>query len=642
MHAGVRRCAALVLLLFSSSCSPPKTSTIEAKLVPGASLVDFGLARPGATAAAQLALKSASTVAVSISSVSVEDDPAAPGGKAAFAIATAPTEIAGLGSEQLTLRFAPSSEGDLKARLVIASNDPDSPAIVALKGRGANPRLQLVPECRAPCTAFTATADPPSVDFGARRPLRHKPDGSVVDEPAWPTVTLLNAGELPVTVASITLTGDKAFFAQESIDATDFPIGAGSGQAVHLGFDPSMAPSYAGQLEVVSDDPRAPKLTVALAGTLAPAQPPTACAAIVEAQGPDGSVSYPRDASGNKDFHGTPPPVQPGDGARVTFAAFSDYFAAAADPNSCTTSPETGRDGLLLKWTLEERPAESSAALKGDTSPTPTFVPDAIGHYRVRLTATAPDGQPATADVSFDAFLRRDLVAQLTWPEAGVDLDLHLVRPGADCGGSCVFDPAADINGWSVTRTASFDWGKPGPGDDPRLDRDDQGTQGGVETVSLDHPEDDPACNGGSCTFGLYVHYFADGRAGSSQGSSCSGCSEGDACGCAALTSCVATHCVSPAHPRLAVYVKPDAASKPVLFPVPPADLAVAGPCFLWHVADVVWKVSGTAEVVEAGSAGKPELSYYGKMAPGSFVCGPNTDPGLPSGYEPGTVPQYP
>ena len=91
----------------------------------------------------------------------------------------------------------------------------------------------------------------------------------------------------------------------------------------------------------------------------------------------------------------------------------------------------------------------------------------------------------------------------------------------------------------------------------------------------------------------------------------------------------------------MAVYIKPAPGKPPQLFPVAPEDVTIAGPCFLWHVADVTWKTDGTAQVVEAGSAGNRDFGYWGTMAPGSFGCAPNTAPGLPPGYQSGPIPRY-
>jgi len=624
-------------MVLLGACNGGRTSTIAPKLDVGASALDFGTLRPGGSLSKDLAVQSGSAVAINLGPLSIDG-----AGAAAFSVVQSPTDLGAQASGTISVRFAPQSEGDFSATLVIKSTDPDSPANVALSGRGANPKLSVVAECRSPCTLFSAGAA--GIDFGARRPLQPAAGGGWLDEPAWPTVTLFNAGLLPVDIASLAIEGDASFGTVEPIDAKDFPIGPGSGQALHIRFDPDPArTAFSGQLIVHSDDPQLPLATVALLGTLAPAPPLSVCAAIVETQGPDGSLAVPRDAQGNPAFDGTQPPVQPGKNARVTFSAFSDHFATAKDASKCTTSLETGRTGLSFKWTLEQMPAESSARLAGDTTAEPTFVPDAIGHYSVKLSVSDPNGSKGTADVGFDAYPRRDLVAQLTWKQAGVDLDVHLVRPGSDCGGSCVFDPHADINGFSARNSASFDWGNAGPGDDPRLDRDDQGDQGGIETVTLDHPENDPACSGGSCAFGLYVHFFADNRSDSGSKPACSGipCSEGDACGCDTGTSCVAAHCVPPARPVVAVYIKPAPGKPPQLIPVAPEDFTIAGPCFLWHVADVIWKSDGTGQVSAAGSPGNRELVYYGTMTPGSFACAPNSAPGLPAGYLSGPVPAY-
>lgn len=626
-------------LALTSACSPPKVTTLAGKVELGATSLDFGKARPATTQDRTLEIFCAANVGLDFGEATLEG-----AGKGAFAVSGLPAHLDAHESVTIKVAFTPPAEGSYQATLSIPSNDPDSPAKVALKGRGANPKLKLLAECHAPCTAFTVTADPQTIDFGARRPLRHGSDGKIVDEPDWPTVTLLNEGELPVNVLSVGVDGSKDFSTVEPLPTESFPIAAGAGQALHVVFNPiTGTATSAGVLQVESDDPANPVLSVALKGSLAPAPDIQVCAAIVETQGPDGSISTPKNASGEDDFAGTQPPVQPGKNALVKLSAFSDYFLAAADPTRCTGSPETGRDRLALSWTLEQRPDESSAVLQKETTSEPTLVPDAIGHYRVRLTATDANGKTGSAAVDFDAFPRRDLVAQLAWKEAGIDLDLHLVRPGAACGGSCVFDSEGDLNGFSVRSGGTFEWGETGPFDDPRLDRDDQGTLGGIETVSLDHPENDSACKAsGTCAYGLYVHYFADARPGSGS-APCSGvgCFEGDVCGCQAGTSCVAAHCVTPAQPTVAVYLKPAPGKQPTVLPVPGEDFGIAGACWLWHLADVEWQSDGTAQVVPVGTSGTREMAYYGKMTPGSFACSPNTDPGLPAGYRPGTVPEY-
>ncbi|MGC4113698.1 MAG: choice-of-anchor D domain-containing protein [Myxococcales bacterium] len=629
-------------LMAAIGCPDSKTSGVSSRISVDVASVDFGKVRPGGTLQQTLEVRCASTVSLEFVSVTLDG-----AGKGAFSVANAPTKLDSGEDATLQLTFAPQADGNYQATLVLATNDPDSPAKVTLKGRGASPKLRVVPECRTPCSAFSATESPAAIAFGARRPLKHGSDGKVIDEPSWPTVTLLNEGELPVTVQTLAIKGSADFATVEPINVPSFPIGPGAGQALHVRFDPtSGAATSEASLEVDSDDPASPKLSVALTGSLAPAPDLQVCAAIVESQGPDGSISTPRNAQGDEDFAGAQPPVQPGKNALVTFSAFSDHFLATKDPAKCTGSPETGRDGLKLSWTLEERPAESSATLQKATTATPTLAPDAIGHYKVRLTATDANGKTGSAVVEFDAYPRRDLVAQPPWKEAGVDLDLHLVRPGSSCAASsCVFDSKGDLNGFSVRSGGSFDWGETGPGDDPRLDRDDQGTLGGVETVSLDRPQNDPACKAsGTCVYGLYVHYFADARATSGSAPACSGagCFEGDLCNCAAGTGCVAQRCVTPAHPVVAVYLKPTATSLPTVLPLPGEDFGIAGACWLWHLADVEWKSDGTAKVVPAGVSGAREMAYYGKMTPGSFACSPNTDPGLPAGYEVGTVPEYP
>ncbi len=633
----LRALLALVALL-SAGCSGDKTAKIQPELALDKTALDFGTLRVGSSGKLELGVRTATAGALTIQSMSLEDDLAG-----AFAIASAPTSVEPDSSATVAVLFAPKSEGEAMASLVIRSDDPEQPVTkVSLQGRGGNPHARLVPECKAPCTLFTAQADPSQIDFGARRPLKQV-------QPSWPTVAILNDGDLPLTLSRIRFTGDAAFSAVEALDVSGVSIDQGGGQLLHVRFNPGLGQaSYQGTLVVESDDPDHPQLEVALRGTLAPGSPPTACAAIVEVDEPDGSVFYPM-TGGAKDFAGAQPQVEPGKLAQVYLSAFSDHFVPGLHPNEatqgdqklCSTDADDGRQGIKFHWDLTARPALSRATLSGADTAEPTLRPDAIGHYLITLTVTDTDANTASAQVAFDAMPRRDLVAQLTWDQRQVDLDLHLVKPaGAACkvSADCVFDPFGDLNGFSAKRpSAAFDWGQPGPTDDPRLDLDDRGDGALLETITLDLPEHDAACvASGSCSYGLYVHYFEDWRVGAPV--SCPGkpCSQGKACGCSPGELCNSDRCTAPARPRVDVWLKP----KPGDPPTQSFELAVpeslAGPCFLWHAADVVWSAIPAVQAPANSGA-----LYYGKLDPGTLQCAPNYPQSQPVDYLPGTPASY-
>jgi hypothetical protein len=356
----------VALALAAAGCSESRTSGVNAKLSLGASALDFGKSRPASTQGRTLEVSNASTVPLDFQAATI-DGP----GRGAFAVSGVPSKLEPGEKAAVQLSFNPPAEGSFKATLSLPTNAPDC------RRRSRSRAAARTPSCAwSPSAARRATPSPPPRP--ARPRLRRAPAPAARQRRQGRRRARLayrhavNEGELPVTIQSVSLEGSPDFSTAEPIGAQGFPIGAGAGQALHVLFDPtSGAASSAGALVVRSDDPASPELRVALSGTLAPAPDLQVCAAIVESQGPDGSISTPRNAQGEDDFAGAQPPVQPGKNALVTFSAFSDHFLAAGDPTRCTWSPETGRDGLKLSWTLEEKPAESSAALEATPPPSP-------------------------------------------------------------------------------------------------------------------------------------------------------------------------------------------------------------------------------------------------------------------------------
>lgn len=117
------------------------------------------------------------------------------------------------------------------------------------------------------------------------------------------------------------------------------------------------------------------------------------------------------------------------------------------------------------------------------------------GEQRLTIPLFARVQAPSPADTAISLFL--------FWDTELTDMDLHLVRPGGtpfgEDGSDCYF------------QQPTSDWGTPDETrDDPFLDRDDLDGQG-PENINLALAE------GGS--YGVYVHYYADNRTGSSRAS---------------------------------------------------------------------------------------------------------------------------
>jgi hypothetical protein len=664
----------LIAALALVACSDDRVTKIPPDLAIELQQIDFGIVRVGQPSDFELKLGSESRTAVSILGASIEYAAGSAGGARAFTVLTAPESIEGQGEATLTLRFQPTSAVEYQATLLVSSDDPEEPEIrLKLFGRGGLPSARVFPECQPPCTDFAVTEEPPAIDFGERPALRTDPLGNIVNEPVWPSVIVESAGEMPLRLLRIAIEGDEAFRSRQSLDVSGVSIDPLSAQRLEVVFDPQIPKAeYHADLLVVTDDPVNPEIRVRLDGKLKANQPPQACAAIVEVRQPDGSIDVPHDNQGQPSF-GASVQVQPGERGLVLLSAFSDHFVPGLHPEEqsrgdaslCTTDPEDGRLPLAFAWTVVQRPAGSSAEVIGPSMPEPAFRPDAIGSYLLRLTVTDPQGASASADVAFDAIPERDLAVELSWEgQPNVDLDVHLVKPGP-CGDSpdCLFTPRGDINGYSWSRaTDGLDWGEAGQSyDDPRLDFDDQGDGALIENVSLNRPEDDPACATSPCTYDVYVHYFKDWRAASQTAPECPGlpCLEADSCGCAETSAgagsvCVAGRCVLPARPTVKVFVRPTPSNPaPVLtVPLAPDQVTIGGPCFLWHVARITWpsreeliaNPQAPVTVNGVGHAGARSFLYYGTLGPRSFSCAPNTPPGTPEAdvtYVSGAVPSY-
>jgi hypothetical protein len=664
----------LAALFGLAGCQDERIASAVPVISVSASRLDFGRVQTNTTSTRALSIQNLGRVRLDLSRVEIGDDPAAPGGGTAFVLAEpAPEDVATAAVLQVV--FAPTVLGDHQALLTLESDDPEAPVtIVSLSGRGATSMVHLTPACVAPCSEFTATLDPPAIDYGKRLPLRRGAAGILV-EPAWPTVTLQNDGELPLKLSKAELRGDQGFGTVESLNAEGLVVPPGGSHTLHVTFDPKTQATTPLQARLVlsTSDPAMPEAIVTLTGELAPNQPPVACASVVEVRQPDGSTSYSRNGSGAIAFGGYVS-VQPGDDSLVHLSAFSDHFqpglhpfeASQGDPSLCTTDREDGREALTYQWTVLQRPPGSATEIIDAANPEPYFRPDAIGHFVIRLTVTDPWGAISTADVEFDALPVRDLSAQLSWAhQPGVDLDIHLVKPGP-CGdkADCVFDRRGDLDGYLASRTGGvFDWGLPGVSwDDPRLDIDDQGDQSLIEIASLNYPQLDPACRHARCTYDVYVHYFKDWRADSYSAPACPGrpCQAGSACGCPEIGAgvdsvCVSNKCVTPVRPSVKLYLQPTPSSPAAALEVPAKgeDFSLPGPCVMWHVARVHWPSQDelyqdprAAPVVEeVGAPGQRVLGFYGALAPQSLSCAPNTPAGTPAvdvTFVPGTVPYYP
>ncbi len=678
----MRSLLGFVVLCTLAACKcGPSVAKVNPSLGVSPPGLDFAQVKVGDSKQRTVRLEAQTPTAVTITSITLEGV-----GAAAYRLGMAPAQVDSLGNATFIITFTPPAVAAFTGSVVINSNDPDRPATrIALAGEGAEPKIELTPDCQVArgCTG-TVVVEPPSIDFGMEPLVRLLPQ----DPTKLPTLVVVNAGAVPLQVTGVRFGGiDAAAFTIAGNMA--FPDGgvlleASAGFNVPLRFVPTseQQSSYSGEVVITSDDPTTPRLTVALRGTLKPNAPPIVCANLVRVV-PQLIGDAPRDYGSAAEWATlTMPPTNGYDFTTrrdvrpdelVVFNATSD----SADVTKCSTDPEDGRTGLTYRWRLTSTPrGAQNLAIAGAATSQAQLRPVATGEYTLELTVTDSRLSATTVTMRFAVAIKQDFVAQLQWDGyAGVDLDVHLIRPSAVTGadpftGAFSFFNAGtanktsgDLNGFARrTRDNNlgagydFDWGQPGASDDPTLNLDDVGTGQLIENASLNYPEHDPRCATSACTYRVMVHYFRDARAPAAPPSCVVdggvGCLDGESCGCASDSRCVAASapagstatgsgkCYEAPKPVVRLFFKgsPTPATIIPLDALMPADAVPLGaPCKLWHVADVAWPAltaigslpdGGTpppvVTVIGADGTGRvttPSFARFGSRPSGGLQC---------------------
>jgi hypothetical protein len=668
----LRRIALLTLMFGMGACREGGVKTVQPSLALDQSSLDFGYVRRGGEKVLPVTLSSRSQAAVVLSSLTV----AGPGA-AAFSVEAPPAQIAQLGDETVVVRFHPLAARLEEAELVIGSNDPDHASVrIPLRGEGADPRIEVLATCNPtgkPACRGSAVQAPPSLDFGDEPLVRQ----AAIPATELPAITVLSQGFVELSVTDLSIEGADAAAFTFTATSPGLTLDRGEGFNAAIRFKPltGSQTAYAAEAVVRSDDPSQPEVRIPLTGRLRPNLPPVVCANLTYIRPGDGApevrydtaaawAPYKSVPAGGYDFRDTRevPPK-----SLIRFSASS-----STDTTECSSDPDDGRLGLTYQWRWLGMPEGAGAlAIGGASSATATIVPIATGDYTLELTVKDALGLAASAPLTFRVATRKDLVAQLSWnaPEGGfpgVDLDLHLVRPSAVTSSGDPFSgvfsyfqsgstgkTSGDLNGFSRSQSEAglgdFGWGEAGEYDDPRLQVDDTGSGALIESISLDHPENDPACATSRCSYKVLVHYFRDSRLSSSP-AGCTvggGCQDGDRCDCPAGLRCVAQAASSGSAPSgngtchpgpapvLRIFLRGSAApAATVPLPADPRQTVVGAPCQMLYLADVVWPAKsepdgGVPEIAVRGSSDggtldAPVVGRFGIRSPGSLSCADN------------------
>jgi uncharacterized protein (TIGR03437 family) len=218
---------------------------------PGDALVTVNLAVKGnVTAAPKLGLSSTSlafggvtvgqtkdlTVQVSNTGTAALSGTASVSGSGFTLVSGNPIQVAAGGTPQtITVRYAPTGATNAAGTLTISSNDPASPAAVALSGNGVA------------AAAATIKITPTTLDFGSVNANQTKDL----------TLTVSNNGSAQLTVNSVT--SSNARFAMVSPGAP-FNVGQESFQTVTIRFSPTTGGAQSGNLTFTSNDPSSPTI----------------------------------------------------------------------------------------------------------------------------------------------------------------------------------------------------------------------------------------------------------------------------------------------------------------------------------------------------------------------------------------------
>ncbi len=142
-------------------------------------------------------------------------------------------------------------------------------------------------------------------------------------------------------------------------------------------------------------------------------------------------------------------------------------------------------EALSYKWEKLSAPTGSVSQPRTPTSANSTYFVDLAGEHKLKLTVTNESGLSASCEVTAVGATSNALHIELFWDKNG-DVDLHLKKPGTGDG---AWGSNTDDCFWgNACKGGSLNWGQPGEGDNPKLDRDDI-TAKGPENINMDAPE---------------------------------------------------------------------------------------------------------------------------------------------------------
>lgn len=202
---------------------PVSATAVRSRLWIDPPALGFGAVGVGAEATLLLTVRGSAGPPVTVSAVSSS-------GPAFEVVATRglPTEVTADGSLGLTVRFRPTAIGDVRAQVVLETNDPAAPRLLAgLEGEGVGP-------------AFSVAPNP--LHFGVERRVGQYRR----------TLLLISSGASPVVVQRVSLLMGQVFAVGEG---PSLPLRLEGGESVALDvlFNPNAPGEFTDQLVIETD-----------------------------------------------------------------------------------------------------------------------------------------------------------------------------------------------------------------------------------------------------------------------------------------------------------------------------------------------------------------------------------------------------
>ena len=226
--------------LTTVGCVDNQLSAASTKLAVNPSLLDLGIAAPGASVTGTVSVSSVGQGALTLTSLTVSGNDAE-----VFTVADdlGGTVLAKGEALEVEVTFSPLSVGAWEADLTVQTdaNSGEAAAVVHLRGIGASPGLVVAPG---------------SVDFG------HVELGADV----FQTVTLQCVSAVAATITGAELSGDATFYLIPV--TTPAIVVSGGSLDLTIGFGPTDALPQTGVLTLLTDVPELPAVLVPIAGAL--------------------------------------------------------------------------------------------------------------------------------------------------------------------------------------------------------------------------------------------------------------------------------------------------------------------------------------------------------------------------------------